>query len=289
MRIAIFSTSYRQEIDAPLHQTIDFLVKHGVDVLIEREFYDEIVSKCGYINTCSPIDTPLLSADLAISIGGDGTFLTTAAAIGDKDIPILGINTGRLGFLADVASEEIELALHEILNGHYHIEERSVLQGTTSNQSGYGFPFALNEIAVLKQDLSSMIRIHTYINKEYIGSYQADGLIIATPTGSTAYAMSVGGPIMVPQAQNLIIAPVASHSLNVRPLIIPDSWEIDLEVESRSNSYLVSLDGRSQVMHEETKLHVSKAKYTIKIVKPKQHSFFATLKNKLMWGADKRN
>ena len=151
------------------------------------------------------------------------------------------------------------------------------------------YPFALNEVAILKQDLSSMISIRASVNNEFLNTYQADGLIIATPTGSTAYSMSVGGPLLVPQAQNLIIAPVASHSLNVRPLIIPDSWYIDLEIDSRSKSFLISLDGRSQVMPQTTKLHIAKANYTIKVIKPLHHSFFKTLKNKLMWGADKRN
>ena len=289
MRIAIFSALYKAEIDAPLRQTVNFLKHHGVDVLVERNFYSQIAKKMKNFPICTPIDTENLEADLAISIGGDGTFLTTAACIGNKNIPILGINTGRLGFLADVGSEEIDQILQEILDGHYNIEERSVLQVNTSESSIEKYPFALNEVAVLKQDLSSMISIHASVNGEFLSTYQADGLIIATPTGSTAYAMSVGGPLIVPQAQNLIIAPVASHSLNVRPLIIPDSWYIDLEIDSRSKSYLISLDGRSQVMSQTTKLHITKADYTIKVVKPLHHSFFNTLKNKLMWGADKRN
>jgi len=289
MRIAIFSTAYKEEIDVPLRQTVNFLLDHGVDVLIEREFYSQIVNKMKNFPTCTAINTDTLTADLVISIGGDGTFLTTAACIGNKNIPILGINTGRLGFLADVANEEIDVILQEILNGDYNVEERTVLQLSTSDDSEKKYPFALNEVAILKQDLSSMISIRASVNDEFLNTYQADGLIIATPTGSTAYAMSVGGPLLVPQAQNLIIAPVASHSLNVRPLIIPDSWYIDLEIDSRSKSFLISLDGRSQIMHQNTTLHIAKANYTIKVVKPRNHSFFKTLKNKLMWGADKRN
>ena len=289
MRIAIFSAVYKEEIDAPLRQTVNFLLHHGVDVLIERSFYSQIATKMKNFPTCTPIDAETLDADLVISIGGDGTFLTTAARIGNRNIPILGINTGRLGFLADVGNDEIDEILQEILDGHYNVEERSVLQLTASNLSSKNYPFALNEIAVLKQDLSSMISIRASVNGEFLNTYQADGLLIATPTGSTAYAMSVGGPLLVPQAQSLIIAPVASHSLNVRPLIIPDSWYIDLEIDSRSKSFLISLDGRSQVMNQTTTLHISKADYTVKVVKPLHHSFFNTLKNKLMWGADKRN
>ena len=289
MKIAIFSTTYKEEIDAPLRQTVNFLLSHGVDVLIERDFYSQIATKMKNFPTCKTINTDTLNADLVISIGGDGTFLTTAACIGDKNIPILGINTGRLGFLADVAHEEIDNILQELLDGRYHVEERTVLELSTSDGSEKNYPFALNEVAILKQDLSSMISIRASVNNEFLNTYQADGLIIATPTGSTAYSMSVGGPLLVPQAQNLIIAPVASHSLNVRPLIIPDSWHIDLEIDSRSKSFLISLDGRSQVMPQTTKLHIAKANYTIKVIKPLHHSFFKTLKNKLMWGADKRN
>ena len=289
MKIAIFSTTYKEEIDAPLRQTVNFLLGHGVDVLIERDFYSQIATKMKNFPTCKTINTDTLNADLVISIGGDGTFLTTAACIGDKNIPILGINTGRLGFLADVAHEEIDNILQELLDGRYHVEERTVLELSTSDGSEKNYPFALNEVAILKQDLSSMISIRASVNNEFLNTYQADGLIIATPTGSTAYSMSVGGPLLVPQAQNLIIAPVASHSLNVRPLIIPDSWYIDLEIDSRSKSFLISLDGRSQVMPQTTKLHIAKANYTIKVIKPLHHSFFKTLKNKLMWGADKRN
>lgn len=289
MKIAIFSTTYKEEIDAPLRQTVNFLLSHGVDVLIERDFYAQIANKMKNFPTCKTINTDTLNADLVISIGGDGTFLTTAACIGDKNIPILGINTGRLGFLADVAHEEIDNILQELLDGRYHVEERTVLELSTSDGSEKNYPFALNEVAILKQDLSSMISIRASVNNEFLNTYQADGLIIATPTGSTAYSMSVGGPLLVPQAQNLIIAPVASHSLNVRPLIIPDSWHIDLEIDSRSKSFLISLDGRSQVMPQTTKLHIAKANYTIKVIKPLHHSFFKTLKNKLMWGADKRN
>lgn len=289
MKIAIFSTTYKEEIDAPLRQTVNFLLSHGVDVLIERDFYSQIATKMKNFPTCKTINTDTLNADLVISIGGDGTFLTTAACIGDKNIPILGINTGRLGFLADVAHEEIDNILQELLDGRYHVEERTVLELSTSDGSQKNYPFALNEVAILKQDLSSMISIRASVNNEFLNTYQADGLIIATPTGSTAYSMSVGGPLLVPQAQNLIIAPVASHSLNVRPLIIPDSWHIDLEIDSRSKSFLISLDGRSQVMPQTTKLHIAKANYTIKVIKPLHHSFFKTLKNKLMWGADKRN
>jgi NAD+ kinase len=228
------------------------------------------------------------SADLALSIGGDGTFLNTASLVGAKPIPILGINIGRLGFLADVSDNEILKALESVLAQDYIIEERTLLNVQTSDNSELEYPFALNEVAVLKQDGASMISINTGVNGRFVHTYQADGLLVSTPTGSTAYSLSVGAPIVIPQAQNFILAPVASHSLNDRPLIVPDSWSIELEVFSRSDSYLISVDGRSKVLDTNTKLRITKADYTIKIVKQKDYTFFDTLKNKLMWGVDKR-
>lgn len=289
MKIAIFSTNYRTEIDIPLRKTINFLRQHGTTVLIERNLYTQIAQAATDFPTCDTIDRHNLDADLAVSIGGDGTLLNTAAIIGDSNIPILGINTGRLGFLADAADDEIEHIFSEILRHNYRLCERSVLKINIADSAADTYPFALNEVAVLKQDLSSMINIHATIDGEYLNTYMADGLIIATPTGSTAYAMSVGGPLLMPHVHDLLIAPVASHSLNVRPLVIPDSCNIELEIESRSKSYLISLDGRSQLMNQHTKVQISKADFTIKTVELEHHSFFNTLKNKLMWGLDKRN
>ncbi|MGM9745383.1 MAG: NAD kinase [Paludibacteraceae bacterium] len=289
MKIAIFSTNYRTEIDIPLRKTINFLRKNDATVLIERNLYAQIAQATTDFPACDTIDRDHLDADLAVSIGGDGTFLNTAAIIGDSNIPILGINTGRLGFLADAADDEIEAIFNEVLRHNYRLRERSVLKISTSDGRAGTYPFALNEVAVLKQDLSSMINIHATVDGEYLNAYMADGLIVATPTGSTAYAMSVGGPLLMPQVHDLLIAPVASHSLNVRPLVIPDSCNIELEIESRSKSYLISLDGRSQLMNQHTKIHIAKADFTIKTVELAHHSFFNTLKNKLMWGIDKRN
>lgn len=289
MKIAIFSTNYRTEIDIPLRKTINFLRKNDATVLIERNLYAQIAQQTQDFPVCDTIDRHDLDADLAVSIGGDGTLLHTATIIGNSNIPILGINTGRLGFLADAADDEIERIFDEILNHKYRLRERSMLTISLSDGAIDTYPFALNEVAVLKQDLSSMISIHATIDGEYLNTYMADGLIVATPTGSTAYAMSVGGPLLMPQVRDLLIAPVASHSLNVRPLVIPDSCNIELEVESRSKSYLISLDGRSQLMNQHTKIHIAKADFTLKTVELEHHSFFNTLKNKLLWGIDKRN
>ena len=227
-------------------------------------------------------------ADIVLSMGGDGTFLKAASYVGHKNIPILGINTGRLGFLADVAPEEMEETFEDIYKGNYKIEDRSVLQAFSEGQPLKGYPCGLNEIAILKRASSSMITIHTSINGAYLTTYQADGLVIATPTGSTAYSLSIGGPVIVPHSQTIAITPVAPHSLNVRPIVINDDWEITLDVESRSHNFLVAIDGRSETCREGTRLTIRKAGYKIKVIKRPNHVFFHTLRDKMMWGADGR-
>ena len=290
MKIAIFANTYRPFILTPLRTLIDFFTEKGVTLMLEQELYKFVVENddcCS--DTIEIISNDDFSADIALSIGGDGTFLSTAAHIGKKQIPVLGINTGRLGFLADVPVENILPALESLLSSNYDIEERTLLFVETSDHTQLDNPYALNEVSVLKQDSSSMISIHTYLNGEAIHTYQADGLLISTPTGSTAYSMSVGGPIVVPQAQNILLSPVASHSLNVRPLIVPDNWIIELDVKSRSHCYQVALDGRSVILSEDTKLRITKADFCVKVIKQRNHTFFHTLKSKLMWGMDKRN
>ena len=290
MKIAIFANTYRPFILTPLRTLIDFFTDKGVILMLEQELYKFVVEHSDSCpDTIEIIRNDDFSADIALSIGGDGTFLSTAAHIGKKQIPVLGINTGRLGFLADVPVENILPALESLLSSNYDIEERTLLFVETSDHTQLDNPYALNEVSVLKQVSSSMISIHTYLNGEAIHTYQADGLLISTPTGSTAYSMSVGGPIVVPQAQNILLSPVASHSLNVRPLIVPDNWIIELDVKSRSHCYQVALDGRSVILSEDTKLRITKADFCVKVIKQRNHTFFHTLKSKLMWGMDKRN
>ena len=290
MRIAIFGNIYRPVILLHIQVLFDYFKEKQATILLEKVLYEFIFSR-GSVNLDGTeiIQDDDFEADIAMSIGGDGTFLNTAARIGNKQIPILGINTGRLGFLADVSSDDIIPALDAILANQFRIEERTLLFVETSDGTTFDYPYALNEVSVVKQDSSSMMSINVSVNGEMVHTYQADGLIVSTPTGSTAYSMSVGGPLVVPQAQNIILSPVASHSLNVRPLIVPDSWVIELDVHSRSQCYLVALDGRSKVLDLSTKLKITKADYTIKVIKQLNHTFFDTLKNKLMWGVDKRN
>ncbi len=289
MKFAIFGNTYQAKKSSHAENLFRLLQRHGAQLCICREFYHFLTDDLHLnIPSADLFDEDDFVADMAISIGGDGTFLKAAARVGNKNIPILGINTGRLGFLADISPEEMEDTLAEIYNNHYKVEERSVLQLRCGSEGLMKYPYALNEIAVLKRDSSSMITIHAAINGEPLTTYQADGLIVATPSGSTAYSLSVGGPIIVPHSKTMAITPVAPHSLNVRPIVICDDWELTLDVESRSHNFLVAVDGRSESCRESTRLYISKASYSVKIVKRFNHQFFDTLRNKLMWGADIR-
>lgn len=290
MKFAIFGNTYQARKSSHAENLFKLLAKHEAEVYVCREFYHFLVSDLKLnVRVADLFDHDEFNADMVISIGGDGTFLKAAQRVGSKNVPILGINTGRLGFLADVAPEEMEAALAEIHAGHYTVEERSVLQLICSDKQLKASPYALNEIAILKRDSSSMISIRTTINGAFLTNYQADGLVIATPTGSTAYSLSVGGPIIVPHSKTIAITPVAPHSLNVRPIVICDDWEITLDVESRSHNFLVAIDGSSETCKETTQLTIRKAPYSIKVVKRYDHVFFDTLRSKMMWGVDTRN
>lgn len=290
MKIAIFGNNSRPSINSHLKRIFDFFQNRNVELFIDSEIYNSYISeKYNYLDNIQLIYNDSFDVDLALSLGGDGTFLTTSARVGNKNIPILGINTGRLGFLADVSTEEIEQALENALQNKLCYEERSLLEVKISDSRTILYPCALNDVSILKQDSSSMISIKASLNGEPIHTYQADGLIVATPTGSTAYSMSVGGPLMVPSGRNIILSPIASHSLNVRPLVIPDDWEIELMVQTRTNHFQVSVDGRVMVLEQGVSVGIRKAAYFIKVARQPDRTFFDTLKSKLMWGIDKRN
>jgi NAD+ kinase len=289
MKFAIFGNTYQAKKSSHAIELCLLLKSLGAEVAMCSDFYRFLTETLNMsIQPDRLFDGDDFSADMVISIGGDGTFLKAARRAGRKGIPILGINTGRLGFLADISPEEMADTFAEIHAGKYTIEERSVLQLMSDDTQIVGCPYALNEIAVLKHDSSSMITIHTSINGAYLNTYQADGLVVATPTGSTAYSLSVGGPIIVPQSNTIAITPVAPHSLNVRPIVIRDDWEISLNVESRSHNFLIAIDGSSESCKESTRLSIRKADYCIKVVKRFNHEFFDTLRSKMMWGADGR-
>lgn len=227
--------------------------------------------------------------DIMLSVGGDGTFLETATIIRDTGIPILGINTGRLGFLASTSKDNIKAALQDIKDNKYRLQTRSLLQLVTDEGLFGEDNFALNELTVHKKETSSMITIHTYIGDLYLNSYWADGLIISTPTGSTAYSLSCGGPIIVPGALDYVITPIAPHNLNVRPVVVPDSREIRLKIEGRGRDFLCSLDSRSVTIDSAIELTVKKANFEINVIQTEGQNFLNTIRNKMMWGLDRRN
>lgn len=279
MTIALFGNLQKSDTQTEVEHLLELLQLRGADVVLSDE-----LRQIPHLRSYKRFPESDESIEFAISIGGDGTFLTTASIIGDKNIPILGINLGHLGFLSELSTTEEDYIIDQLLKGHYTIEQRSLLTVNCSESGHIASPNALNEIAVMKYGLSSMISIDTKVNGEFLHQYEADGLVIATPTGSTAYNLSLGGPLMVPQARGILMSPIASHSLNIRPLVIPDDWMIDMKVRSRTGSFLVSVDGRSQILSDSVTLHVQKASYTIKLVQITGSSFIQSLKNKLNWG-----
>lgn len=289
LTFAIFGNSFQPRKSQSLMRVLDFLRSKGASIVFDRTFYDFLTAEqnqeLGEVGTFEGDD---FNADYVISMGGDGTFLKAAVRVGIKSIPLIGINMGRLGFLADVLPGEVETALQAVLEGNYNIEEHTAIQISTNGGDFDGCHYALNDIAVLKRDIASMIGIHTSIDGSFLVNYQADGLIVSTPTGSTAYSLSNGGPIIVPQTRTLCLTPVAPHSLNIRPIVISDSSTVTLEVESRSHNYLVAVDGRSYTMHEGSTVTISKAPFVTRIVKPNGRRYFSSLRDKMMWGADKR-
>ncbi|MBR1548070.1 MAG: NAD kinase [Prevotella sp.] len=289
LRFAIFGNTYQPKKSVSIQKLLACLSKKEAEVYIESEFYTFLTEgqqlPVGDIAVISGGD---FQADFVISMGGDGTFLRAASMVGNKQIPILGINTGRLGFLADVNAQEIERTIDAIYEGDYTTDTRTVIMVETDSQPLQGYQCALNDVAILKRDNASMITIRATINGEYLTTYQADGLVISTPTGSTAYSLSVGGPIIVPGTHVFSLTAVAPHSLNVRPIVIPEDSEILLTVESRTHNFLVALDGRSEKLPDSTRLTIRKAPYRVKVVKRAGTKYFHTLREKMMWGADIR-
>lgn len=289
LKFAIFGNEYQAKKSTSIEKILDYLAQKGAEIYVENAYY-EFLTRSQHIDVkaAGVFEDYNFDVDYVISMGGDGTFLKAASRVGAKGTPIIGVNMGRLGFLADVLPGEVEAALDSLYAGECQIEEHVVIQVEAEGGVLAGNPFALNDIAVLKRDDASMISIRTQVDGEFLVNYQADGLIVTTSTGSTAYNLSNGGPIIIPQSSSLCLTPVAPHSLNIRPVVINDTAEITLNVESRSHNYLVAIDGRSERMTEGTRLVIRKAAHTIKIVKQRNQRYFSTLREKLMWGADQR-
>lgn len=289
MKFAIFGNKHQSKKSRSIEQLFSAIGKHGDSFAIDAAFYEFLKGE-GIAMPCPQevITGNDFTADIAISFGGDGTLLRTASRIGHKEIPILGINAGRLGFLTTTSNGNIDDVIEKIHHAEYDVENHNIIEAITDGALLKNYPFALNEIAVMKHDSSSMITLNVTLNGSDRITYQADGLIVAAPSGSTGYSLSVGGPIIAPDANVLVLTPIAPHSLSARPLVINDNTEIEIRVNSRSHNFLIALDGRNESCDESTTIKVRKAGYKQLIIRLKEHSFIQNLQEKLMWGADIR-
>ena len=296
MTIAVFGNAMKPQTLVEVRHILEFMTGKGVHVLLSQELRQELDLReyPGFPENWDSDEQPENvygePIDVALSVGGDGTFLTSAAVIGDKNIPVLGVNVGHLGFLADVQSQDLDEILQKLVAGEYTIERRSLLNVKVLDKEGIlrndlvMAPNALNEVAILKQGLTNMLSIETRVNGELLHTYHSDGLVLSTPTGSTAYNLSIGGPLVVPQNKAIILTPIAPHSLTVKPIVVPDDWTFDIRINSRYDTYMVSVDGRSQSLSTDMSLHIERAAYTIKVVQIGDNSFLKSLRTKLNWG-----
>lgn len=294
MKIGIYGQFYHEDSGTYIQMLLDVLQDRGAEIVIEENFLDiithnqDITKNFSGLSTFTELDK---SFDLFFSIGGDGTILKAVTFVADLGIPIVGINTGRLGFLATIQKEDMEKSLYQILEGDYSISERSLLTVSTSpeNKEINSLNFALNEVALNRKNTTSMIKVETYVDGKYLTSYWSDGLIVATPTGSTGYSLSCGGPVIDPQTNSFVLTPIAPHNLSARPLVIPDSTTVTLKVSGRENAFLVSMDSRIATLEDDTVITIKKAPFNIKLLQLHDDSFIKTLRKKLLWGEDKRN
>lgn len=292
MRIALYGKSPDHESVTYLDTLFERFRHHGIDYILYKPFYEQISNALkvdDQVEFFTHEDILTGKADFLFSIGGDGTLLDTLMLVRDSGIPVMGINLGRMGFLSSISRRDILAAVDSIVEGNYELDSRELLCLETKERLFGDLNFALNELTINKKDTSSMILIHVYVDDKFLHSYWADGLIVATPTGSTAYSMSCNGPIIAPDARNFVITPIATHNLTVRPVVIPDKSIIRVRVEGRENEFLVSLDSRSEVIRPETELTIRKASFRINLLQMKDQYFFRTIREKLSWGQDIRN
>lgn len=293
MLVALYNRSFEPDDIPMLQGIIHKLEGYQLSLVFFEDFYHRIkahitLKEAPKTFFTGRADLPT-HTDMLMSFGGDGTMLDTVTFVGNSNIPIIGINLGRLGFLAAIAEDEVDYALSSLVQGSYTIEKRSLLHLDANIPLFGNAPFGLNEFTIHRKDSSSMIKIHTYLNGEFLNTYWADGLIVATPTGSTGYSLSCGGPVVFPQASNFVITPVAPHNLNLRSIVVPDDGIISFEVEGRSDTFLCTLDSRSETISSETQLAIRKENFSISLVRPHEHNFLKTIRQKLYWGIDKRN
>lgn len=292
MLVALYNRTFEQQDVPTMQHIIAMLEQHGLQMVFYKEFYERIQP---HINLkyaprlfSSKLDLPN-NTDMLFSLGGDGTLLDTISFVGGSNIPLIGINLGRLGFLAAIPEEEVEGAILSLVRGSYSVEKRTLLHLDSSVPLFGDAPYALNEFTIHRKDSSSMIKIHTYLNGEFMNTYWADGLVVATPTGSTGYSLSCGGPVVFPQTSSFIITAVAPHNLNTRPVVVPDDNVISFEVEGRTEQFLCTLDSRTEIITSNVQLAVKRESFTISLVRPDEHNFLNTIRQKLYWGIDKRN
>lgn len=292
MRIAIYGRAFNDTVLPYVQQVFNSLQGYGVTPIIYQNFNNFLKDKVKL-----PPNTEVFSrynelfnnAEVFLSLGGDGTLLDTLSLIRNSNIPVIGINFGRLGFLASINKDEIDTAIQALINKQFTLDKRSLLSLESENNLFAEENFAMNDITIHRRDNSAMMIIHAYMNNEFMNSYWADGLIIATPTGSTAYSLSCGGPIIYPSSQNFVITPIAPHNLNVRPVIVPDNYSLSFEVEARESKFLLSCDSRTVTVERSVKINIKKADFSVNLVRLNNESYLNTLRNKLLWGIDTRN
>lgn len=293
MKLAIYSRFYKKEHHQSLQQLFDYLHQEAIDFLVEESFLIQCKQAEIKIKELDSFDhyhsLKKHHVDFMVTLGGDGTMLDALTYIQDMETPVIGINSGRLGFLAGVPMNKITECIRNLQKGHFQLDTRAVLELEANVNLFGGVKYALNDFVIHKKDTSSMIIIHAYINGEFLNSYWSDGLIISTPTGSTGYSLSCGGPIIYPNSSSFVITPVAPHNLNVRPMVVSDEHVLSFEIEGRATSYLVSLDARSETINSQVQLAVKKAPFNFQLIRLNEENYLSTLRNKLMWGVDNRN
>lgn len=291
MKIAIYGRKYNDSATIYMQQLIDCLIENNVEIVIYSAFQAFLSPRVNLPKNIEIFNNhvELKEVNYLMSVGGDGTLLDTVSFVRDSGIPIIGINMGRLGFLASIAKQEIKTAVDSLIKGHFTIDKRSLIRVESNIPLFNGVNYGLNEVTIHKKDTSSMIIVHAYLNGEFLNSYWADGLILATPTGSTGYSLSCGGPIIFPNSENFVITPISPHNLNVRPIIISDNQVITFEVEGRSAHYLATLDSRTETLETTVQLAVRKEAFQLNLIRLSTENYLGTLRNKLMWGLDTRN
>lgn len=292
MKVAIYSRGLDIEQENPLLILLEELSRHDTEILLFNTLFEQFnipQQLCNKIQQFSGYEDLDESIDCVISLGGDGTMLDTITLIREKNIPVLGINFGRLGFLASISREELSTAVDSLVNHTYIIDKRTLVHLDSNVPLFTDAPFALNEFTIHKKDTSPMIKIHTYMNGEFLNTYWADGLIVSTPTGSTGYNLSCNGPILFPDSSSLVITPICPHNLNVRSIVIPDNNIISFEVEGRAEEFIVAMDARRELVPKSVQLAVRKESFNISLIRLNENTFLSTLRTKLTWGLDKRN